>query len=114
MKVLIVDDHAAMRRLIGRVVGDIVSEIKECGDGAEALAAYNQSLPDCVLMDVEMNHVDGITATREILLSFPGAKVVIVSKHDDDQLRTAAREAGACGYVSKENLIAIRELLSKL
>jgi DNA-binding NarL/FixJ family response regulator len=38
---------------------------------------------------------------------------VIVSKYDDDQTREAARQAGACGYVVKENLMAIRELLLK-
>jgi DNA-binding NarL/FixJ family response regulator len=111
MKLLIVDDHAAMRRMIGRVVCDMVTDIEECGDGAEALAAYSRCLPDWVLMDIEMDQLDGITATREILLAFPGARVVIVSKHDNDQLREAARKAGACGYVLKENLIAIRELL---
>jgi DNA-binding NarL/FixJ family response regulator len=101
----------AMRRLIGRVVSDMVSEIEECGDGAEALDAYHRCLPDWVLMDIEMDQVDGITATREILLWYPRARVVIVSKYDDDQTREAARKAGACGYVLKENLMAIRELL---
>ena len=71
MKLLIVDDHAAMRRLIGRVVSDMVSEIEECGDGAEALDAYHRCLPDWVLMDIEMDQVDGITATREIPLFYP-------------------------------------------
>ena len=58
-----------------------------------------------------MDRIDGITATREILHSYPRARVVIVSKYDDDQTREAARRAGACGYVMKENLMAIRELL---
>jgi len=39
---------------------------------------------------------------------------VIVSKHNDEQMREAVREAGACGYVLQENLMAIRELLGKL
>ena len=114
MTLLIVDDHSAMRRMIGKVVGDMISNIQECGDGEEALAAYIQYRPDWVLMDIEMSRMDGITATREILLSFPSAKVVIVTRHDDEQLREAARNAGACGYVLKENLIAIRELLGSL
>ncbi len=79
-------------------------------DGAEALDAYHRCLPDWVLMDIEMEEVDGITATREILLSYPRARVVIVSKYADDQTREAARKAGACGYVLKENL-AVRALL---
>jgi two-component system response regulator DegU len=90
----------------------MVSEIEECGDGAEALDAYHRCLPDWVLMDIEMDRIDGITATGEILLSYPRARVVIVSKYDHDQTREAARKAGACGYVLlKENLMVIRELL---
>src|SRR6185503_13490214 len=77
----------------GRVVSDRVSEIEECGDGAEALDAYHRCLPDWVLMDVEMDRIDGITATREILLSYPRARVVIVSKYNDDRTREAARKA---------------------
>jgi CheY-like chemotaxis protein len=114
MRLLIVDDHSAMRRLIRRVVDDLVSDVEECGDGSEALAAYTRSRPDWVLMDIEMSRMDGIAATREIIDAFPAAQVVIVSKHDDEQLRESAREAGACGYVLKENLMAIRELLGKL
>ena len=113
MRLLIVDDHSAMRRMIGKVVSDLVSDIEECGDGEEALASYIQYRPDWVLMDIEMSRMDGITATREILMSFPSAKVVIVTRHDDEQLREVARNAGACGYVLKENLIAIRELLGR-
>jgi len=113
MKLLIVDDHLAMRRMIRRVVNDLISDVEECSDGSEALAAYTRSQPDWVLMDIEMSRMDGIAATREILKAFPAAKVVIVSKHDDEQIREASREAGACGYVLKENLIAIRELFGK-
>ena len=111
---LIIDDHSLMRRVIRRVVSDLVSDVEECGDGAEALAAYHQHRPDWVVMDIEMSRMDGITATREILKAFPAARVVIVSKHDDEQIREAARAAGACGYVLKENLLGIRALLEKL
>jgi two-component system, NarL family, response regulator DegU len=111
MKLLIIDDHSLMRRLIRRVVCDLVSDVEECGDGSEALAAYHQYRPDWVVMDIEMSRMDGITATREILEAFPAARIVIVSKHDDEHIREAAQAAGACGYVLKENLLAIRTLL---
>jgi DNA-binding NarL/FixJ family response regulator len=65
-------------------------------------------------MDIEMSRMDGLTATRNIVQAFPGARVVIVTKHDNNYIREAAREAGACGYVLKENLMAIRELLERL
>lgn len=113
MRLLIVDDHAAMRRLLGRVVADLFSAVEECVDGSEALAAYARHRPDWVFMDVEMSRTDGITAARDLVRAFPGAKVVIVSKHDDERLRAAARAAGARGYVLKENLIALRGLLDK-
>ncbi len=100
-----------MRRMIGKVVSDMVSEIEECSDGAEALAAYSRFLPDWVLMDIEMDQMDGITATREIINVYPDAKVLIVSKYGDEQLLEAAFKAGACGHVIKENLLAIREVL---
>lgn len=111
MKLLIVDDHSAMRRLLGRVVNDLFSAVVECEDGADALAAYEQHQPDWVLMDIEMQGTDGITATRDLMQVFPEARVVIVSKYDDEQLRAAARSVGACGYVCKENLLLLRTLL---
>lgn len=114
MRLLIVDDHAPMRRLLGRVVEDLFRAVEECEDGADALAAYEQHRPDWVFMDIEMGRTDGLTATRDIVRTFPDARVVIVSKHDDEQLRAAARTAGACGYVLKENLFAVRTLLEKL
>ena len=113
MRLLIVDDHAAMRRLLSRIVNDLCSVVVECEDGADALAAYERHRPDWVLMDIEMSRMDGITATRDIRQIFPEARIVIVSKHDDKQLQAAARTAGACGYVLKDNLIAVRELLER-
>ncbi len=114
---LIVDDNPAVRRLIGKIVADLVDDIRECADGAEALAAYRQCQPEpaspiLVLMDVEMRRMDGLAATREIIAAYPEAKIVIVSRHGDEQTREAARLAGACGYVLKENLLAIRELIA--
>lgn len=111
MMLLIVDDNPMVRRMITRVVGDLADEIRECADGAQALAAYRQFHPDLVLMDIEMAGMDGITATREIKSAFPEARVVIVTGHGEEPLRAAAREAGACGYVLKENLLAIREMI---
>ena len=112
MMLLIVDDNPAVRRMIARVVRDLADEIRECEDGAEALAAYRQSHPDFVLMDIAMTGVDGITATRGIVSEFPGARIIMVTGHGDEPLRAAARDAGAWGYVLKENLLALRELIS--
>ena len=114
MRLLIVDDHAPMRRLLGRVVEDLFSAVEECDDGAGALAAYARHRPDWVFMDIEMKRTDGLTATRDLVRAFPEAKVVIVSKHDDAQLRAAARAAGARGGVGEEDRLAVRELREEL
>src|SRR5262245_8710310 len=111
MTLLIVDDNPAVRRLIGKIVADLADDIRERADGAEALEAYRQCQPDLVLMDIEMSRMDGLAATREIIAAYPEAKVVIVSRHCDEQTRAAAREAGACGYVLKENLLEVRRWL---
>jgi len=67
-----------------------------------------------VLMDIEMNGLDGITATRRIKAAHPAAKIIIVTNYDDPALREAARNAGACGYVLKENLFEVSSLLKTL
>ncbi|MEP7336852.1 MAG: response regulator transcription factor [Acidobacteriota bacterium] len=115
MMLLIVDDNAAMRRLMRRLTSDLATRIEECADGAEALAAYEQhhfGEADWVLMDVEMTGMDGLTATRELRAAHPEARVIIVTKHNDEQLREAALRHGACGFVLKENLLELRSLLS--
>ena len=111
MKCLIVEDSAAMRRMIRKVISDL-AEVQECQDGSEALAAYALHDPDWVLMDVKMRDVHGLDATKQIRAVFPNARVVMVSNYDSDELREAARAAGACGYVLKENLLDLRRLLA--
>jgi DNA-binding NarL/FixJ family response regulator len=64
------------------------------------------------LMDWEMNEMDGITATKQIIKNFPKANILLVTQYDDDILRIAAKEAGACGYVLKDDLSALRKIVA--
>ena len=65
-------------------------------------------------MDIEMKNMDGLTATRSLLQSFPKARVIILSKQGDQYMYEAARQAGACAYVPKENvLVVLHSILSK-
>lgn len=100
-----------MRRMIRILLRDLVSEVDECTDGAEAVSAYHRHHPDWVLMDIELEQMDGITATRQITTADPDAKVVIVTSYDDPELHEAASKAGACGYVLKTNLLKLPTLL---
>lgn len=102
-----------MRRLIKSMLADLADAITECSDGSEAQASYAEHQPDWVLMDLMMPQLDGLAATRQILASDPAARVVIVTGHESRALRREAREAGACGYVLKENLLELREILQE-
>ena len=101
-----------MRRMVKSLIGDLFENIFECGDGAEALPAYTEHGPDWVLMDINLPKVDGITTTRQIIEAYPQARIVIVTNYDDAYLREAARSAGACEYVLKQNLIELRRILT--
>ena len=111
LKLLIVDDNTVVRSMIRRFVADLAVEINETDDGESALDAYAAFLPDWVLMDIEMKHTNGIAATEKIRAVYPQANIVIVTNYDDDRLRERATAAGACGYVLKENLLALRSML---
>ena len=111
MKALIVEDNELMRRLIKNLIGGLADVVIECGSGEAACEAYAANRPDWVLMDVQLPGLDGITATRRIKAAFPDAHILIVTEHGDEPLRQTARDAGACGYVLKENLLALRELM---
>src|ERR1051325_11990314 len=101
MKLLIVEDNDRMRGTIKSVIEDIAEECLECADGSEAVILYARHLPDWVLMDLKMERVSGIEATRQIKAAFPGANIVIVTDYDDAGLRKAALEAGARDYLTK-------------
>lgn len=65
-------------------------------------------------MDIAMKETDGIAATKAIREAYPDANVIIVTNYNHADLREAARAAGACDYVLKENLLEIRETLQRL
>jgi CheY-like chemotaxis protein len=111
MKLLIVEDSQQMRQEIKLFVSDLAQEIDECSDGAEALAAYAAHRPDWVLMDIMMEKMDGLTATRQIKTTYPEARIMILTGYDDNDLRAAAESVGACEYVTKENLRELRRIL---
>jgi DNA-binding NarL/FixJ family response regulator len=111
MKLLIVEDNPSIRQIMRFFLSDLTEEISECEDAADAFTAYSRLLPDWVLMDIKMKQINGLTATAEIKAAYPDAKIVIVTSFDNKNLREKAVQAGACGYVLKENLLDLRKLL---
>ncbi len=108
---MIVDDHAEMRRLLRSMLSDLASEFTECVDGAEAVAAFARQRPDWTVMDITMKGMDGLQATRRIQKQFAGSRIVMLTQHDTPQMRAAALEAGACAFISKDNLAQLDTIL---
>lgn len=104
MRVLIADDHRAVRESLVRGLRyeTDVEVVAEAGDGCSAVELTKQFLPDIVLMDISMPRLNGIEATRRIATECPQVRVVGLSVHDSKQYADAMFRAGACGYVIKD------------
>ena len=110
--ILIAEDNPLMKKMLHNLVADLDELILECTDGEEACRLYKQHCPDWVLMDISMQVMDGLTATRQIVSQCPSAKVIIITSHNDVATRARAFEAGAYGFVVKDDLLPLRPLIS--
>jgi DNA-binding NarL/FixJ family response regulator len=103
MRVLIVDDHAVVRRgLTELLTGAGIDVVAALSDGAEAAEAVVQLAPELVLMDLSMPGLDGVDATRAVLLASPTTKVIVLTSFAEHARIHAALEAGAVGYLLKD------------
>ena len=111
MKFLIVDDSTAMRRCIKGFL-PASAETVECTDGSEALLAFVTHQPDWVLMDIHMKPMDGLSAAEKLRAVWPQAKIIFVTSYDQPRFRHAAAQLKVEGYVLKDNLEQINQIIS--
>ncbi len=107
--VLLVEDHVVVRqglRVLLQADGDI-DIVAEATTGREAIQMTGDLHPEIVVMDIAMPLLNGIQATRQILKSFPGTKVLILSAHSDPEYVEQALKEGASGYVVKQASIEV-------
>ncbi len=104
MRILIADDQALVRggfRMILESHPDI-EIVGEAEDGAQAVALARELAPDVVLMDIRMPGIDGLEATRRLLLDGPtGVHVLVLTTFDADEYVYGALKAGAAGFLLK-------------
>jgi DNA-binding NarL/FixJ family response regulator len=108
IRVLIADDQ--------RLFADAVSALLEgeprievaghARDGLEAVELAHSLQPDVILMDISMPRMDGFHATARIRANDPNARILILSGSNSREDVDRSREAGACGYVTKDRIAA--------
>jgi DNA-binding NarL/FixJ family response regulator len=103
ISVLLVDDHALVRRGFRRMLEDEpdIKVVGEAGDGAEAVRLAQELKPIVIVMDCALPGTSGLLATRKILEKSPEQAILMLSMHSEETLVRQALEAGARGYVLK-------------
>ena len=103
ISVLLVDDHALVRRGFRRMLEDEEDILVkgEASDGEEAVRLARQLQPNVIVMDCALPGISGLVATRKILEHDPKAAVLMLSMHSEDTWVRQSLEAGARGYMLK-------------
>jgi DNA-binding NarL/FixJ family response regulator len=116
-RVVVADDHTIVRQgLVGILrASEEVEVVGEAADGIEAVEQALKLKPDVVVLDVSMPHLNGIEAARRIHEALQGARILVLTMHEDEEYVLQMVRAGASGYLLKETaaselLAAIREL----
>lgn len=113
-RVLIVDDHAFIRRGVQTILHPF-PEWEFCGEaanGKDAIRLADELKPEVIIMDVSMPGLNGIEATRAIRRMQPGVKIVLLTLHESAELLRSGFRAGARGHLLKTD--AEQELVKAL
>ncbi|HET9724787.1 MAG TPA: response regulator transcription factor [Actinomycetota bacterium] len=104
MRILIVDDHALVRRGMGHVVRECLpeAEVEEAANAAEALAAMSASDVDLALVDVRMPDADGLELLHDMKERWPDVPVIMLTSFDHAHYVRRALAEGAAGYMLKD------------
>ena len=102
--VLVVDDHPVLRSGLAQLLeqAEGIELVGLAADGAEGIELALSTRPDVVLMDLQMPGLDGVEATRRILSSCAGTRVVVLTSFSDRERILDALDAGATGYLLKD------------
>ena len=105
IRVILADDHTILRQGLRSLLAeeeDIVL-VGEATDGREAVQLAEELQPDVIVMDISMQMLNGVDATRQILSKNDKSRVIILSIHDGESYISSALRAGAAGYILKNS-----------
>lgn len=103
VRVLLAEDHLLVRAGIRALLGGVadIEVVGEVTSGTEVLQAVEDLSPDVVLMDISMQGMNGLEATRRLADDRPDVRVIMVSMHASEDYVARALKAGARGYLTK-------------
>ena len=104
-RIVIADDHAIIRDGLSAILGN-ESDIEIVGtadDGKAAVEAVGTLKPDLIIIDLSMPRTDGAKAIKDIKRRYPAVRIVVLTYHKEDAYIHAALQAGADGYVLKDD-----------
>lgn len=102
VRYLVVDDSVFARKNLIKMIEMFGGEVAgEAGDGLTAIAEFNRTKPDIVLMDITMPQMEGIEAAEKIVQQNPEARIVMVSSVGYQENIVAALQRGARHFVQK-------------
>jgi two-component system response regulator DesR len=103
LRVLVVDDNALMRQALGQLLDaePDLEVVAQCRDGDEVLDRLRVFGADVIVMDLSMERVDGVTATRLVASHAPGVRVLLLTASVDRARISEAMRAGAVAHVRK-------------
>ncbi|WOO40890.1 response regulator transcription factor [Rubellicoccus peritrichatus] len=111
---LLVDDHDEYRSMLIDYLQLDDSKYRQAANGAEAIEACTEEMPDLIIMDLEMPEMDGFQATQQILERNPEANIVILSQSDHDSIHEQATMIGAAQSLCKFNINKLRPILKSI
>jgi two-component system, NarL family, response regulator NreC len=103
--IILADDHTLMREGIRNIIQSVpgLKVVGEAGDGHQLLRILKKNIPDMVILDISMPGLRGIEAAREIKMHYPDIRILMLSMHRSEEFLAMALEAGAGGYLLKED-----------
>lgn len=104
LRIVIVDDHQLFREGVKRIL-EMENDFKVVGEGADGGDAFKlaeEHKPDVLLMDINMPHINGVSATESVITASPQTRVIMLSIHDDEGYVYRTLRSGASGYLLKE------------
>jgi DNA-binding NarL/FixJ family response regulator len=103
-RIVVVDDHRIMREGLCTLLErePDIEVVGSADNGREAIRLVDELKPDVVIMDVAMREMNGVEATRQILVNHPATRVLGLSMHSDSRFIREMLRAGAAGYMLKD------------